>query len=80
MVWTNALIAALICAGSSGQTATISAKSGGSSEVSICPCFGDSGVNWGVNGVFELSHVFVLAELTLFVQRTLKTLSNFGLS
>ncbi|MFC1794912.1 hypothetical protein ACFL3Q_15155 [Planctomycetota bacterium] len=70
------MIAALICAGSSGQTATISAKPDGSLEVSICPCFGDSGVNWGVNGVFDISQVFVLAELTLFVHRTLNTFAN----
>ena len=44
-VWPNALIAALICSGSSGQTATISARSEGSSEVSILACFGDLGVN-----------------------------------
>ena len=70
----SALIAALICSGSSGQTATISARSVGSSEVSISPCFRDLGVNWGVNGIFGILQVFVLAELTLFVQRTLKTM------
>jgi len=35
--WTNALIAALICSGSSGQTSTISARSEGSSKVLIPP-------------------------------------------
>ena len=44
-VWTRALTAALIWTGSSGQTATISARSEGSSEGSIVGCFGDSGVN-----------------------------------
>ncbi len=34
-VWTNALIAALICSGKSGQTAIISAKSSGR----FCACF-----------------------------------------
>ncbi len=79
LVWicTSALIAALICPGSSGHAATISARSGGSSEVSICPCFRDLGVNWGVNCVFDISQVFVLAKLTLLVQRTLKTLLIF---
>ncbi len=35
------MITALICSGSSGQIATISARSGGSSEMSILSCFGD---------------------------------------
>ena len=69
------MIAALICSGSSGQRDTISARSGGSSEVSISPCSRDLGVNWGVNGVFDVSQVFVLAELTFFLQRTLKTIT-----
>jgi len=44
-VWIKALTAALICSGSFGQIATISARSGGSSEMSILPCFGDFCVN-----------------------------------
>ena len=67
-VLTNALIAALICSGSSGQTATISARSEGSSEVSILACFWDLGVNWGVNCSFGVSQVFVLLGVT-FLQR-----------
>jgi len=39
-VFTKVLIAALICSGSEGQTATISAKSEGSSTGSFCPVFG----------------------------------------
>ena len=39
------LTAALICSGSCGQTAMISARSKGSSEVSILGCSGDFGVN-----------------------------------
>jgi len=40
-LFTKAQIAALICSGSSGQTATISAKSSGKFEMSILPCFWD---------------------------------------
>ena len=65
----SALIAALICSGSPGQTLTISARSGGSSEVSISPCFRDLGVNWGVNGDFDVSQVLVLSGLVFSVHR-----------
>ena len=67
-VWTNALTAALICSGSEGQRATISARSEGSSEVSILGCFWDFGVNWGVNCSFEVSQVLVLS-VVMFTER-----------
>lgn len=51
----NAMIAALICSGSSGQTVKISDKSRGSFWVSIFGCSLKAGVNFGVNADFELS-------------------------
>lgn len=42
---TGALMAALMCSGSSSQTATISARSEGNSEVLVCICCWLAGVN-----------------------------------
>ena len=56
-------MAALIESGSPDNAATISAKSGDISEVSIPPCFWDSGVNWGVNSDLVEPQVFVSAGL-----------------
>ena len=67
---TIALIAALICSGSPGQTAMISARSEGSSEVCILACFWDLGVNWVVNCSFGASQAFVLSAFTFLLQRT----------
>ena len=49
--------------------ATISAKSEGNSEVSISGCFGDFGVNWGVNCCFAVSQVFVISGVRFLGER-----------
>ncbi len=63
------MIAALMCSGSSAQTDTISARSGGSSEVSIWACFGEFSVNWGVNCDLAGSQVFVILAVSVFGTR-----------
>ncbi len=59
----------LTSSGSPCQANTISAKSEGSSVVSIFGCFWDFGVNWGVNCCLAVLQLFVFSTVVFSERR-----------